>query len=131
MVHREKDPREEHGQCGERLGESLPAKFASDPSGEKHSARAPESGKEADGLKGIAEEQPLDSYDHGDKGRRVWRGTVAVVSAMTCGMASRAASPRSGVEPSWRGTGGQGAGSREGGIKRLLRFCPNHEQSGS
>src|ERR1019366_2249199 len=63
--------------------------------------------------------------------RRVWRGAAAVVLAMTWGMASPAASPRSGVEPSWRGTGGQGAGSREGGIKRLLGLCPNHGPPGS
>src|SRR5215472_2649663 len=48
--------------------------------------------------------------------RRAWRGTAAVVSAMTWGIESPAASSRAGVEPSCRRTGGQEAGSRERGI---------------
>src|SRR5215472_17479202 len=48
--------------------------------------------------------------------RRAWRGTAAVVSAMTWGIESPAASSRAGVEPSGRRTGGQEAGSRERGI---------------
>src|SRR6266436_4993743 len=67
VAHREADPGGEDGQRGERLRKSLAAEFAGDPSGEKHRARAGQRRKEPDRLQGVAEEQPLDSYEHRDE----------------------------------------------------------------
>src|SRR5260221_384838 len=71
VVHREGYASDKYGQCCERLGKSLSTEFAGNPSGEKHSAHTGECSGEADGLQGVAEEQPRDSYDHRDERRLV------------------------------------------------------------
>src|ERR1700730_8995784 len=71
VVHREGYASDNYGQCCERLGKSLSAEFAGDPSGKNHSARTGECSGGADGLQGVAEEQPRGSYDDRDERRLV------------------------------------------------------------